>query len=43
MFSLSRSATPESLLGMDMPILSGFLNLLHVVDWITHSVREEIG
>lgn len=38
MFSVSRLAAPESPLEMDMPILSGFPNLLHLVEWITHSV-----
>lgn len=35
MFSVSRSVTPESPLGKDMPILSGFPNLLHLIDWVT--------
>lgn len=43
MFSVSRPATPESPLGMDMAILSGFPNLLYLVEWITHSVWKEMG
>lgn len=43
MFSVCRLATPESPFGMDIPILSGFPNLLHLVEWITHSVWKEMG